>query len=70
VQRTDDVSSPTITPTTPISELPELLTPREFFSFARIGKTCGYGLIATGRIKVVRLGRQIRIPRDELAKVG
>ena len=66
--RSDTDNTSTITPSTSLSELPELLTPREFFAYNRIGKTSGYALLHSGKVRVVRLGRQIRVPRSELAK--
>jgi excisionase family DNA binding protein len=73
VKRTTDSpddSSFTITRATPLSDLPELLNPSEAFAWWDVGKTSGYALLRSGKIRVVRLGRQIRIPRDELQKVG
>jgi excisionase family DNA binding protein len=45
------------------------LSPAEFFAEMKgtIGKNSLYGFIHNGRIKSIRVGRKILIPRSELA---
>ena len=45
-----------------------LLSPSEFFAEMKgaVGKNSLYGLIHDGRIKSIRIGRKILIPRSEL----
>ncbi len=55
-----------ISRTTPVDELPELLTPEEFRTVAGLGRATTYELIRRGQIPSVRFGRQIRIPKSAL----
>ncbi len=52
----------------PSAEPKPLLTPEEFIKAMQgtIGRNSVYGLVQAGRIKHVRLGRKILIPRSEL----
>ena len=52
--------------TTPVDELPELLTPEEFRTVAGLGRATTYELIRSGQIPSVRFGRAIRIPKSAL----
>ena len=56
----------TITRTTPVHALPELLTPEEFRTVAGLGRATTYDLIRSGQIPSVRFGRVIRIPKSAL----
>jgi excisionase family DNA binding protein len=48
------------------SSMREWLTLREMQEILGIGKTKGYELVATGEIPSVRIGRSIRISREDL----
>lgn len=52
--------------TTPVDDLPELLTPEEFRRVAGLGRATTYDLIRRGQIPSVRFGRVIRIPKSAL----
>jgi excisionase family DNA binding protein len=55
-----------ITRRTPISELPELLTPTEVADWLGIGKGLVYEMIKRDQLANVRLGRLVRVPRSAL----
>ena len=55
-----------ITTETRYEDLSTLLTPSEFFLWAKIKKTKGYELLRDGSIRSVRFGKSIRIPRESL----
>lgn len=40
-----------------------ILTVKELAEYLRIGRDSAYGLVRSGQIRSVRIGRQIRIPR-------
>jgi excisionase family DNA binding protein len=46
----------------------EFLRPDEVRAILRIGRSKLYEMIAHGELPVVRIGRAIRIPRDELER--
>ena len=46
-----------------IEDLPELVTIEEYAAFMRQGRSKSYEDVRLGRIKSIRLGRVIRIPR-------
>jgi excisionase family DNA binding protein len=46
----------------------ELLRPEDVQSILRIGRSKVYEMIAHGELPVVRIGRAVRIPRDELER--
>lgn len=46
--------------------LPFTLTIRELARVLGVGRNTAYGLVKSGAIGAVRVGRQIRIPRAEL----
>jgi excisionase family DNA binding protein len=50
------------------SSMREWLTLREVQEILGIGKTKAYELVATGEIPAVRIGRSIRINRQELER--
>jgi len=43
-----------------------LLRPAEAFKIAAVGKSTGYGLIASGQWPAIRIGKAIRIPVEGL----
>jgi len=49
---------------------PPFVTPMQAAELLGIGKNTIYGLIAAGDIGVLRLGRLIRIPRQELERLA
>lgn len=53
--------------TTPVVELPELLRVDEAAAWLGVSRGLIYGLIASGDLPAVRLGRLVRIPRAALA---
>ena len=57
----------TITRTTAIADLPELVRPEEAAIVLDCGKGTVYELCRRGDIPSVRLGRLLRIPRSALA---
>ncbi len=52
-----------------IEDLPAVLKPREASELLRVGRNQLYEAIARGEIRAVRLGRTIRIPRGEIARL-
>ena len=50
-------------------ELPLLLTVEEFARVARLGRTAAYDAVRRGDIPSVRIGRSLRIPREELRRL-
>jgi len=61
---------PDITRSTPIADLPELITVEELARWLGVGRGTGYELIRRGEVKSVRLGRLVRIPKSELAELA
>lgn len=55
-----------ITRFTPVSNLPELLTPKEFGAFLGIGRTTTYDLIRRREIPTIFFGRRVFISREAL----
>lgn len=49
-----------------IDNLPLLLTVRDLASLLRIGRNAAYQLVKDGDIQSIRIGRNIRIPRNAL----
>ena len=47
-------------------ELPETLRVEDLMPILGIGRNTAYELIRSGQIRSIRIGRQIRIPRDAL----
>ena len=45
-------------------DLPTILTVEDLMSFLGIGKNSAYNLVRSGRIKSIRIGRQIRISKE------
>ena len=56
----------TITQATPVTDLPEFLSPEEFRIYVGIGRATCYDLLRRGEIPSVRFGRLIRIPKSVL----
>lgn len=51
---------------TNFDSLPMLLTVMEMAKVLRIGRNSAYQLVADGRIRTIRVGRGIRVPRNAL----
>ena len=49
-----------------LDDLPVTLRVEELMPILGIGRNTAYELIRSGQIRSVRIGRQIRIPRDAL----
>ncbi|OPY61675.1 MAG: Helix-turn-helix domain protein [Pelotomaculum sp. PtaU1.Bin065] len=49
-----------------MTELPEILTVQEAAKYLRLKRSTAYEYVKQGLIPSVRLGRQIRIPKDQL----
>ncbi len=52
-----------------LEELPAVLKPREASELLRIGRNQLYEAITRGEIRAVKLGRTLRIPRGEIARL-
>ncbi len=57
----------TITRSTPLSDLPELLRVPEAAQWADVSAGCIYEAIRQGQLRGVRFGRLVRVPRESLA---
>ncbi len=66
MERTDSKSNVCGRTTVDPNGIPFTLTVHELTRILGIGKNTAYGLIRSGVISAVRIGRQIRIPRAEL----
>ncbi len=55
-----------VTRTTPISELPEYLSPQEFRDYVGLGRSTVYDLLRRDEIPHVKFGRCSRIPKTAL----
>ena len=49
-----------------LHDLPVMLRVEELMPILSIGRNTAYELIRSGQIRSIRIGRQIRIPRDAL----
>lgn len=49
-----------------LDELPLALTVQEAGEALRVGRNTAYDLVRCGRLRSVRVGRQLRVPRDAL----
>lgn len=49
-----------------VETIPAVLTVPEVGQFLRIGRNNAYELVRAGKIRSVRIGRKIRIPREAL----
>ena len=50
-----------------IEELPLVLTVEDLMSVLEIGRNSAYELARSGQLRTIRVGKQIRIPRDAIA---
>ena len=48
------------------TDLPLTLTVVEAASVLRIGRTAAYNLVRCGKLRSVRVGKTIRVPRDAI----
>jgi excisionase family DNA binding protein len=53
-----------IDPSVAPDQLPFLMTVAEWRSYWRLSRSAAYGLVKSGAVPVVRIGRHIRIPRS------
>ncbi|MEP7081899.1 MAG: helix-turn-helix domain-containing protein [Chloroflexota bacterium] len=51
-----------------LEEAPDVLTVQEAARIARVGRNAMYGLVASGDVWSVRIGRSLRIPKVALAR--
>jgi len=49
-------------------DIPLIMTVEDLMPILLIGRNTAYELVRSGEIKSIRVGRQIRIPRDALIK--
>ena len=49
-----------------VDECPTVLRVEDLMSFLSIGRNTAYKLVKSGEIRSIRIGRQIRIPRQFL----
>ena len=49
-----------------LHDLPRILRVEDLMPILGIGRNTAYELIRSGQIRSIRIGRQIRIPRDAL----
>ena len=47
-------------------DLPTVMTVEDLMPILHSGRNSAYALVHSGKIKCVRIGKQIRIPRDAL----
>ena len=50
------------------NQLPLALTVAEAGNVLRIGRSNAYAMVRCGRLRSLRIGRQIRIPREAIAE--
>ena len=51
-----------------LDELPVVLTVEDLMSVLCVGRNTAYDLVRSGQIKSLRIGHQIRIPREYVAE--
>ena len=51
-----------------VEELPLILTVEDLMPVLCIGRNTAYDLVRSGQIKSLRIGHQIRIPRDAVVE--
>ena len=51
-----------------ISEMPLTLHVEELMQILHIGRNTAYELVRSGKIRSIKVGRQLRIPRDAVAE--
>jgi len=49
-----------------LNDLPITLKVEDLMSILKIGRNTAYELIRSGKIKSIKIGKQLRIPRDAL----
>ena len=50
-------------------QMPLVLTIPEAAELLRLKKSTAYKLVKEGHLPTIKIGRQVRIPRDELLKI-
>ena len=61
--------SPALSPAVQYDDLPLFLTVPQAAAVLGIGRNTAYDMVRCGRIRSVRLGRQIRIPKAALNEI-
>lgn len=51
-----------------LDELPVVLTVEDLMSVLCVGRNTAYDLVRSGQVKSIRIGKQIRIPRECVAE--
>ena len=51
-----------------LKSLPVVLSVQDVAKLLRVGKNTAYGLVNSGELRCVRVGRQIRVSRDEMLR--
>ena len=51
-----------------LEDLPLTLTVEELMSILDIGRNTAYELVRSGKIRGIRVGKQIRIPKEEVQR--
>lgn len=51
-----------------ISEMPITLRVEELMAILHVGRNTAYELVRSGKIRSIKVGRQLRIPRDAVAE--
>ena len=51
-----------------VSEMPITLRVEELMPILHIGRNTAYELVRSGKIRSIKVGRQLRIPRDAVAE--
>ena len=59
-----DIAIPVENEEKPAKDIPTLFTVEEVAAHLRIGRNSAYNLVKSGRIKHVKIGRTIRIPKS------
>ena len=49
-----------------LDDLPLVLRVEDLMSVLKVGRNAAYELVRSGQIRSVRIGRQIRIPKDAI----
>lgn len=52
-----------------LDDLPLFLTVYEAGEVLRVGRSTAYELVRSGRLKSIRVGKQIRVPKTEIIKI-
>ena len=67
-EQTEYSAMPDKAPSCKEGELPLVLTVAEAGEALRIGRTAAYSIVRCGKLRSVRVGRTIRVPRDAIAE--